>query len=71
MLSRFLSWRREEKTAQAAWEKEERLLLRLTNSLRGISQAASRLADMVEARRVQRKGFSPPGKSLTRLDDEP
>ena len=69
MLSRFLSWRQKEKTAEAAWEREERLLLRLTGSLRSISEAAARLADLVEARRMQRKGFTAPGKNLERLDD--
>ncbi len=57
-----------EKTPEAAKEAQDRAEKLLAESLRSLGQVFSRLADFIEAQRLERSGFEPQGKYLERLD---
>jgi hypothetical protein len=43
---------------------------RLAEGLRMLAQVCSKMAELLEAQRLSRKGFSAQGKFLERLDDD-
>jgi hypothetical protein len=59
--------RREKQDGRAlgAQDQAERLLV---ESFRFLSQLCSRVADLIETQRLERRGFDPQGKWLERLD---
>lgn len=60
-----LLFRRENSDA-ARREREEAVEKVLTEGLRKLSQALTKLADVIEQRRLERGGYKPPGEFLER-----
>ena len=59
-----------EKSSIAAREAQQRAEKLLADSFRTLSQVCTRMADFIEAQRLQRAGYEPQEKYLERLDKE-
>jgi hypothetical protein len=59
---------RRERSTQAQLEAQEQMEKLLTDSMRTLSQLLTRAADLLEAQRLNRKGYGEQERFLERLD---
>ncbi len=61
---------RSEKTESSKREREDRVQRTVTDVLRRMARLFSTVADLVEAKRLEQKGYSPHQKHLERVEEK-